>query len=938
MAQSSVFAQTDQNADDQAADDELVLEEVIVTGIRRSLEFSADIKREAESVVDAITAQDIGLFSDNNIGEALARVPGVLLEREAGEGYRVTIRGLGPRFVRTTINGRTALSSSGGETGGGDDARGFTFNIMPSEVVSKAQVSKTTQARELEGGIGGQVDLTTNRPLDFKPKGDDFYFSAMGRGTYNDLLEDTRFRGTLFLNKKFGDSFGIFFGATIDEADRIDNLAESQRLIVFPGTDNGGRYEAGTLVNGTPLAERTDIALNHFSGVRYQEQPIYRDRNTYVTGLQFRTENADINFDWTAGYEDETRDDKRFWFNLGDMIRRQDHVMTSLTVDYGDENFDQAYPTEGTLTGYTFGPTDDDRRVQPFANGLYRRIPRSSDVYVGGLNVDWSKDLWTVEVDLGFAGQDTKRTLDRLRTRLDTGYRSPGQDRLSEFTGTYDISGGYPIAIMYDANGDMIDPMDVSHQYVEEIRKTTTWEKADDTSFRFDITKVLEGADADATIIDEIMFGFAWNEMSFSRKQQQKSDSPRGEGYDVNAISTVVADGILSHVNLPGFVHSFAVLDIDDPIFNPFYDNTDGFETLQSGEFDVTEENTALYLQGNFSGGEDGIPFRGNMGIRYVETKQTNRGWVGEDEGDSFIPADPDNPKVRTGRDYAYWLPAFNLAYDTSETTVLRFAANKALTRPDPIDMSSRIEINDLEDQEDLTASGGNPNLQPYTTISYDAILEWYPEVGGSYAIGLFYKDLGSFIANGRSPELIPIKQDDGSIVMVEYDVRRPVNTKGGTIRGVELQWHLPFDTFTDSFLQYFGINGSFTYVDAKLDAVVPERGTPISLRGTSEKSGNLVLYFEKQKFGARLAANYRSDYMYQEASEADRYDEWTDGRTVVDLNLDYVINKHMKIRFTANNLTDVKRSRYWYTPGRYFSDERDNGQEYVLEFRYSSD
>jgi iron complex outermembrane receptor protein len=939
LANGVVLAQTEQDPD-QAGDEELVLEEVVVTGIRRSLDFSADIKRESDQVVDAITAQDIGLFSDNNIGEALARVPGVLLEREAGEGYRVSIRGLGPRFVRTTVNGRTALSASGGETGNGDDARGYTFNIMPSEVISKAQVSKSTQAREIEGGIGGTVDLVTNRPLDFKPRGDDFYVSGALRATYNDLSEDERYRGTLFMNKKFGDKFGIFFGATLDQADRIDNLAESQRLKVFPGVDSvsgSQSYQPGTLINGVPLEDAERIPFSHFSGVRYQEQPIFRDRETYVTGLQWRTENTDINFDWTYGTEDETRDDKRFWFNLGDMIRRQGSVMTSLTVDTGDANADQAWPTEGTLTGYTFGPTDDDRRVQPFANGLYRQIPRTSDAQVGGLNVNWSEGDWTVEGDLGFASQDTERTLERLRTRLDTGWRSPGQDRLSELSGTYDISSGYPIAVIYDANGDMIDPMDATHQYVEQIRRTITWEKADDTNFRLDFTKALEERDREATIMDEIQFGLAWNDMRFSRKQEQKSDSPRGEGYDVTTIGTVIADDILPDVKVPGFVHSFAVLDINDPIFDPFYDSPEGYETLHNSEFDVTEENTAFYVQGNFSGGEN-YPFRGNVGIRWVTTKQTNRGWVGEDEGDSFVPADPDNPKVRTSRKYDYWLPAFNIAYDLSDQVVLRFAANKALTRPDPIDMSARIEINDLEDQEDLTASGGNPDLQAYTTNNFDTILEWYPEVGGSYAIGLFYKDLGSYIANGRSPEMIEVVNEDGESELVEYDVRRPVNTDGGTIMGVELQWHIPFDTFTDSFLQYFGINGSYTYVDAEMDAVVPERGTPISLRGTSEKSGNLVFYFEKKKFGARLAANYRSDYLFQEAEEADRYDEWTDGRTIWDLNLDYVINDYMKVRFTAQNLTGENRSRFWYTPGRYYSDERDNGQEYVLELRFSTD
>ncbi len=131
LAQSPAIAQSEQEAADA-----VLVEEIVVTGIRRSLEVAADIKRNSDAIVDALAAQDIGLFSDNNIGEALGRVPGVLVERDAGEGFRLSIRGLGPRLVRTTINGRTALSPAGGEYSGGDDARGFTYNIMPSEIVS----------------------------------------------------------------------------------------------------------------------------------------------------------------------------------------------------------------------------------------------------------------------------------------------------------------------------------------------------------------------------------------------------------------------------------------------------------------------------------------------------------------------------------------------------------------------------------------------------------------------------------------------------------------------------------------------------------------------------------------------------------------------------------------------------------------------------------
>jgi TonB-dependent receptor len=459
------------------------VEEIVVTGIRRSLDIAADIKRESDQVVDAITAQDIGLFSDNNIGEALARVPGILLEREAGEGYRISIRGLGPRFVRTTVNGRTAMSASGGETGGGDDARGFTYNILPSEVVSKATVSKSTQAWEIEGGIGGVVDLETNRPLDFRPKGEDFYVSGTLRGSYNDLSEDTRYRGTVFLNNKFSENFGVFFAATVDQADRIDNLSESQRLRTFDR-----EYDAGTLLNGVPLEEDTDLMLSHFSGVRYQEQPIPRDRETYVAGIQWQNDNWDINFDWIAGFEDETREDTRFWYGYGDVLRRFNGDITSLTVDFGDENLDISDPTMGTLVAYEFEGADDERRMQPLAAGLYRRVPRTSDVNVGGLNVEWNNgDDWTIAVDFGYADQSTERTLERLRSRLNTDWGDgTGIPRLENgVAGTYDIRSGYPIAILTDCvptceEGTVIDPLDITHQYVELLERRIFFEEGSD--------------------------------------------------------------------------------------------------------------------------------------------------------------------------------------------------------------------------------------------------------------------------------------------------------------------------------------------------------------------------------------------------------------------------------------------------------------------------
>lgn len=915
-----VYAQTDQDATDAGAEDDSIMEEVHVTGIRRSLDFAADVKRESNQIVDALMAQDIGLFSDNNIGEALARIPGVLLEREAGEGYRISIRGLGPRFVRTTVNGRTALSPSGGETGAGDDARGFTYNIMPSEVVHKVKVLKSTEASNIEGGIGGTVDLQTNRPLDFaNDTENDLYLSGTARATYNDLSEDWNPRVTGFANWKMTDNFAGYLGAVFDDADRIDNLLESQRLRTYDHD-----LKAGTFLNGEELQENLnnqDYAI--FSGVRYQDQPIDRERQTFITGLQWKNDSWDVNFDWTYGTEEETRDDKRYWMNTSDLSRRYESDLTQVWVDFDDAMPDQTVPTDGTM--YAFEWDGSIRNSQ--AAGLYRQIPRESDVNVGGINAKWNNDVWLISGDIGYASQSTERILERLRSRLNT--------RLDRFddgtTGYFDITSGYSIVEMWDPLGEFIDPADTSHQVMDLLERTITTEEAEDVSARLDFSMALsDRSEGDLwSLFDSMDFGVAWNEMQFTRELLAKEADP--DDFTIEGKDMVLISDHMPSIKVPGFVHEFAVIDINDPDYRAYLDGADPYWLNQSGTFDVTEETMAGYVQFTFSGG-DRFPYRGNVGVRYVDTDQTNKGWVGEGEGEDFIPADPDNPIQTTSRNYSEWLPSFNMALDLSEDWVIRAAANKTMTRPDPTDLSSQINISDLEDEEDLTGSGGNPDLDPYMTYNYDLSLEWYPEVGGNYGLGLFYKDLLGYISRGTSPELITI---DG--VDYIYDIRRPVNTDGGTITGVEFQFHTPFDEFFDNWLQYFGVNGSFTYVDAQMDAVVPERNVPISLRGTSEKSGNFILYFEKKNFGARLAANYRSDYLFQEASDDDRFDEWTNGRTIVDLNLDYAITKNMKVRFTANNLTEENRSRFWYTPNNWFSDERHNGRTYVFEFRITT-
>ena len=978
----SAMAQTDQS-DQDAAEEAAVVEEVVVMGVRYSLDSAAEIKRGADQMVDAISAEDIGMFSDNNIGEALQRVPGVQLERDMGEGFRISIRGLGPRFVRTTVNGRTALSTAGGEDGNGEDARGFTLNMMPSEVITRVTVEKSTQAKNLEGGMGGTVDMQTVRPVDFADRRDqDFYISAAGRVGYNDLVDDLATRGSLFLNKKFNDNFGVYFGMVLDNADRVDYAIETESFRVRDEFDIG-RLSEGVIVNGEALTQADLDAWEEsvegvgpngedayplmFNGVRNTARSFERRRDTFTTGVQWANEAWDINFDWTYGKEQNDQLLQRYAISTPNIARSREGEVTSLVFDYGDQDYSRSTPTYGSMMAFEFEEANGSSR----GRGTNRYIPRDQEIHVGGINVDWQGDLWSINGDIGYAEQKTERP--DLYNRVEMNSRD---DRFDELSGFFDAqyADGVPATALIGISPDgTLTPFgfdNPDHHYFRSAQYTYTWESADDTSARIDFTRELPGRDEGDlwSLFDAVMFGVAWNERTGSRKRGRVSDDSGDiieierrdplDGYQMDIVDNFRTD-------IPQAVHSMLFMDINDPVFDPMWSIPPGELPLDPAQaYDITEDVLSFYVQMPFSGG-DRIPYRGNVGLRYVMTDQTGIGAIGgvvlNEDGTELLD---EYETVVTNRTYDEPLPSFNIAFDLTEAWVLRMAASRTMSRPDPIDMTSYVDLNLIEDTEtsdDIgSGRGGNPDLEPYFTSNFDVSLEWYPETGGAYALGLFYKDVDGWISRGRSLETFtaPVGVDgngngefdedditDGipgnggdyyEIRESVYDIRRKVNTDGGTIKGVEFAFHQPFDAWTDGFWSYFGVNGSVTYVDAEMDAVVPENNLPISLRGTSEWSGNLVAYFERKKFSVRVAANYRDDFLFQEAEDPFRSPEWTEGSTIVELNMDYKFNKNLRLRFSANNLTGETRRRLWETAGAWkFSDDRDNGQYYTLELRY---
>jgi iron complex outermembrane receptor protein len=895
----------------QGADD--AIEEIVVSGVRQSLDTAAEIKRNADTIADAITAEDIGVFSDNNIGEALSRIPGVQLERSEGEGYRISVRGLGPKFVRTTLNGRTALSSPGGENG--RDARGFSFNIIPSEVINKAQVYKSFRAIDIEGGIGGTVNLETVRPLEFAgSKKQDFYVSGALRSTYNDLGENNRPRGSIFANYKVSDQFGFFISGVFDTLDRKQHSTESQDLDIE-------RFDlaAGTIVNGVALTEETRYDAALFDGVRNFDRNRDGDRLTFTGGFQWQpTDSLDVNFDWTHGAVDLTRNDYRSWMRVEDAVDRfADDVVTSMIIDTQYAND----ASDGTIMAFEFEgfEANGSGKVLDVAH-LTQVIDETIDT--GGINVSWSNDDgFTLTADLGFTAQE-KVTNQR---RVTFGEDKANGRYADGFNGSFDIRSGYPIVTLADTNGVAFDHTSEENITFDADRVSLYLEDNQEVNFRLDAETEL-----DNDFINALKFGLSYRNKDLSREELRTNRDWRDrdengdriwEDIPITAAGSRQVTGFFPDV--PGVPTSYTVPDfwawMEADLTGTYAKSPYDGAARIGREYNVGEEVAALYIQFDFSNDDARFPFRGNAGLRYVDSQQTSFGIFGQQDGNDVIIWDPNRV---IDNQYSNWLPSVNLAMDLTDDWVLRFAASKSVTRPDPVDLRVGVDL----DTDDLDGSQGNPDLQPYGTDNFDVSLEWYPEVGGAYAIGVFYKKMDGWIVETE----MPIVHDTPATGEETFDVDLPVNTDGGIVQGLEFSFHLPFDTFSEA-MAGFGIQGSFTLIDAKMDAIDPVIDEPVSLPGTSDTNANLVAYYEKGRFGSRLAYTYREDFLHQTGAEG--WNEFNVGGEFVDLNLDWRFNDSWRVRFSANNLTDNQSQRYFLSPGQ-MSRMYDDGQTYVIELR----
>jgi iron complex outermembrane receptor protein len=665
------------------------VEEVVVTGIRGSLRESVETKREATAIVDVISAEDMGKFPDKNAAESLSHVPGVNIDRQFGQGERVSIRGTDPALNRTLLNGQTVASADWFIL----DSPGRTFNytLLAPEIVSSLEVYKSPEARIDEGSIGGTVILNTRRPLDLPAS----TLRTSLDYAYNDRAKEGKPNySALFSWKNDADTFGVIFTAL-----RSQEELERHGIETFSYPTAGG---AG--IPASVVADRSAVFPNAINSALFVQD---RTRNSGTIGLQLKPSDS-------------------FELNL-----------TGLYVKAEYDNYNQSrYAFFGASAANATSATVSNGLINSasFSDGLtlLDAISRRSEVetYAVDLKADWRGDGWSASGTIG-------------TTEADGGTQ---QQYFLEYEGrgafSYNI--GKERASVTFAN-DPASPASMPSIGFGQSRQQPTHDE--EQYVQADFTRDLNWGP-----INQWLFGAKYREHKTdqdSRLGNIAGSALAGQGLANFAGGLTpgnMLDGVDSNSGLDrwmtvnrGALENFVR---GVPVVNPL---TSPPTPLASGQltpfpnamFNVEEEISSAYTQFNFTG----QGFRGNLGLRYVMTDQSSAGFTGVGAG-NFVPNS-------FSRDYNDWLPSFNFAMDVADDVVVRLSASRSMARANFADLASFVEL----DNTTNSGRGGNPNLDPYRAANFDLSAEWYLGKEGLLAVTLFYKDVRSFIVSQSSPE-----------------------------------------------------------------------------------------------------------------------------------------------------------------------------------------
>ncbi len=887
----AVMAQTD------------TIEEVVVTGsFRQSLATGLNIKRSNAGAVDAIVASDIAEFPDNNLAEAMQRIPGVAISRVGGEGRNISVRGLGPTFTRVRINGMESVSTTGGTdaANGNNRNRSFDFNTFSSDLFSSLTVRKTGSAETQEGSLGATVDLKAAQPFDF----DGFVLTASGQLGYNDLSEKTNPGAAVLVSNIFADGkVGALFSLSYSERSVQDEGSSTVRWTNVAaqrfGFLNGEAIDAAHPVN---TAFRPRIP-------RYDSYKHEIERLGASTSFQFRpTDATEISLDVLYSKHDATRQE----------IFMQGSV-NNPTTNAGTNVLD--YEIRGNTLVYA--QLENARLI---TENRYDELSTEFIQYTLSAKHEFN-DRFRVDAMIGHSESDHKNPIQNTLMMLADGmnftydFRKKGNPILDFGNSAYNASSW----------GNPASATDQTYAAVRNRPQNTFNEyDAAQVNFAFDIN-------------DSLTLKVGVEARDFAMDTDQFVPTA-GEG----------ARSIDLHSN-PNFIIEYnSGLGDGRPWLIPnrqlIMDSYGFFDSPMSPNYtniwEVGEETLGYYVQLDFNTEIAGVPVRGDIGVRHFSTDQTSSGWSNANNAArAWTTAE---------HDYSDTLPSLNVVVEPISDFLIRFGYSEGISRPGLQQITPVITTSVAGTNK--TVTGNNPFLEPTKAKSYDLGFEWYFSDEGMISLALFKKEIESHIQTLRTT---PIFTDIGLPIQVvidacnvqgaslggygpecnenmEWNYQVAANGPGGDLDGFEISYQQPF-SFLPGIFSNFGFIGSYTEVDSEMDYLNPagEVQATRPLNGLSKRTSSATLYYEGDKFSGRVSSVTRSGYLTTPIGRDGNDMEGTRGTTNVDASFGYQLNDNVKFTLEALNLTDEADDQWVGSADGRLSYYHVTGRQYYLGVQY---
>lgn len=1025
----SAGATTDVPAAEQDAAD--TPETIVVTGFRASLQNAQSRKENADTVVDVITAEDIGALPDRSVAEALQRVPGVNIgrfektsdpDRFSVEGTGVIVRGL--PFVRSELNGRDIFSATGG--------RELSFNDVSPELLGRVEVFKNTTADMIDGGISGTVNLVTRKPLDKKG----FHIAGTLEANYGDLRKRWTPGFSVLASNTFDSgigTFGVQLGATrsklssrTDASQLTDPCYRAKTLdgpclrVVSVGSGGFGTTPNFTAANFPPPGS---VVAPKGAGVRTTD--LDRDRRAYNASLQYENPTGDF----LATVEWLKSDTSFFTDEYAILAQVNDDALFPVPRPGSTWQFD----SNGIFQSGILTQRPGDAYATPFGRG---GIPMESTRFqrnASGKTEDVSFNLkWNVSdrLRLNFEAQrvtsDLKRdsVIGAMNTWADVSIDATGKTPQIQFLAPQGSPADYFSSGFYSYYWFLLDSLEQNDARLDSLRLDGEFDVSD-TGF---IKKVRFGGrwgDRDRTTRNTNFstwgnlsapwagragcapwnagpncpfspgrfftglpgqeFAIAGGAFVSDFPNYSRLRNPFAGNFQRGNAPTPIANGASYFFGGDDFLGEYLngvskaqaqEINTFSQTPNPFfgvqgrsYTQIDG-STVACGPYcppeisTVGEVTKAAYGRVDFGsefGG--GIKLDGNIGVRYVQTRVKTGGLIGFPNGFSFDNGPGGNKDGRvqvaeitaacnqtppgqslpgycslsaarqqefanafTGEflnddraiTFDHWLPSFNAKMDFGGGWLGRVAVSKGISRPDLALFSSGGTIGD--NTNDLRADGtlatgplfqlftGNRNVRPVTSWNFDISAEWYFARVGSLTAAVFLKDIKGIVNGGI--DLQQFISPAGTTIPVE--VNGPVNSSGGTLKGVELAYQHSWD-FLPGLLSGFGTQLTYTYVDGGDFSNTQVGGAARSsfaaqqpLAGISKHTVNAVLFYEKGPLSARAAYNWRSDFLITPRDDIFPFSPiWQESTGQFDASIFYSVTDRIKMGVQGVNLLD---------------------------------